>query len=63
MNVIQSYKNEDPKFVNYFVAQMNLRVKTDSPARNKGAVSIAATVPTDIAGVTRTTNPTLGAYQ
>lgn len=63
MNVIQSYKNEDPKFVNYFIAQMNLRVKTDSPARNKGAVSIAATVPTDIAGVTRTTNPTLGAYQ
>ena len=63
MNVIQSYKNEDPKFVNYFIAQMNLRVKTDSPARNKGAVSIAATVPTDIAGITRTTNPTLGAYQ
>ncbi|WP_439480531.1 hypothetical protein [Chryseobacterium aquaticum] len=63
MNVIQSYKNEDPRFVNYFIAQMNLRVKTDSPARNKGAVSIAATVPTDIAGVTRTTNPTLGAYQ
>ncbi|NMR36008.1 hypothetical protein HIO71_17655 [Chryseobacterium aquaticum] len=63
MNVIQSYKNEDPKFVNYFIAQMNLRVKTDSPARNKGAVSIAATVPTDIAGVARTTNPTLGAYQ
>ena len=63
MNVIQSYKNEDPKFVNYFIAQMNLRVKTDSSARNKGAVSIAATVPTDIAGVTRTTNPTLGAYQ
>ena len=63
MNVIQSYKNEDPKFVNYFIAQMNLRVKTDSPARNKGAVSIAATVPTDIAGVTRTTTPTLGAYQ
>lgn len=63
MNVIQSYKNEDPKFVNYFIAQMNLRVKTDSPARNKGAVSIAATVPTDIAGFTRTTNPTLGAYQ
>lgn len=63
MNVIQSIKNEDPKFINYFVAQMNLRVKADSPARNKGAISIAATVPTDIVGTTRTTSPTLGAYQ
>ena len=63
MNVIQSIKNEDPKFVNYFVAQMNLRVKADSPARNKGATVIAATVPIDIVGVTRTTSPTLGAYQ
>lgn len=63
MNVIQSYKNEDPKFVNYFAAQMNLRVKADSPARNKGSATIAGTVPTDVVGVTRTTNPTLGAYQ
>ena len=63
MNVIQSFKNEDPKFINYFAAQMNLRIKADSPARNKGAVSIAATVPTDIVGTTRTTSPTLGAYQ
>lgn len=63
MNVIQSIKNEDPKFVNYFAAQMNLRVKADSPARNKGSLTIAATVPTDIVGVTRTTSPTLGAYQ
>ena len=62
-SVVQSIKNEDPKFVNYFIAQMNLRVKADSPARNKGATSIAATVPTDIMGVSRTTSPTLGAYQ
>lgn len=62
-SVVQSYKNEDPKFVNYFVAQMNLRVKTDSPARNKGNTNIAATVPTDIVNVTRTASPTLGAYQ
>lgn len=63
MNVIQSIKNVDPKFVNYFAAQMNLRVKADSPARNKGDLTIAATVPTDIVGVTRTSSPTLGAYQ
>ncbi|MCU7615346.1 hypothetical protein N0B16_12945 [Chryseobacterium sp. GMJ5] len=62
-NVIQSIKNEDPKFTNYFAAQMNLRVKTDSPARNKGNTAVAATVPTDIVNVTRTSNPTLGAYQ
>lgn len=62
-NVVQSFKNEEPKFVNYFIAQMNLRVKADSPARNKGNASIAATVPTDIVGVSRTSNPTLGAYQ
>ncbi|WP_407401879.1 hypothetical protein [Chryseobacterium sp.] len=62
-SIIQSTKNDDPKFINYFAAQMNLRVKTDSPAKNKGNASIAATVPTDIVGVSRTTNPTLGAYQ
>jgi len=62
-NVILSIKNEDPKFVNYFAAQMNLRVKADSPARNKGNTAVSATVPTDIVNVTRTSNPTLGAYQ
>ncbi|WP_418121865.1 hypothetical protein ACNFU2_12135 [Chryseobacterium sp. PTM-20240506] len=62
-NVIQSLKNEDPQFVNYFIAHQNLRVKTTSPAKNKGNVAVAATVPTDIANVSRTTQPTLGAYQ
>ena len=42
---------------------MNLRVATDSPARNKGNATIAATVPNDIVGVSRTSNITLGAYQ
>lgn len=63
INVVQSIKNEDPKFVNYFVAQMNLRVKADSPAKAKGDASIAATVPLDIVNNSRTSNPTLGAYQ
>ena len=61
--VIQSLKNEDPKFINFFAAQMNLRVKPDSPARGKGDLTIANSVPTDIVNVSRTTNPTLGAYQ
>lgn len=61
--VIQSIKNQDPRFMNYFAAKMNLRVKADSPAKNKGDVTVANTVPTDIVGVSRTTSPTLGAYQ
>lgn len=63
MNVIQSIKNEDPKFLNYFAAKMNLRVKPDSPARGKGNTTVAGSVPFDIVNVSRTTNPTLGAYQ
>ncbi|WP_343609465.1 hypothetical protein [Chryseobacterium oranimense] len=63
VNVIQSIKNEDPQFLNYFAAKMNLRVKTTSPAKGKGNVTVAGTVPFDIVNVSRTTNPTLGAYQ
>lgn len=63
VNVIQSLKNIDPQFMNYFAAQQNLRVKADSPAKNKGDITVAASVPLDIAGISRTTNPTIGAYQ
>ncbi|WP_419869629.1 hypothetical protein [Chryseobacterium sp. CT-SW4] len=62
-NVIQSNKNEDPLFVNFYIAKMNLRVQQSSPARNKGDVSVASGVPTDIVNVSRTSSPTLGAYQ
>lgn len=62
-DVIQSFKNEDPQFVNYFAAHLNLRVKATSPARNKGNVTVAGTVPFDIVNISRTSNPTLGAYQ
>lgn len=62
-SVIQLVKNQDPLFVNYFAAQMNLRVKQNSPAIGKGSTAVATTVPTDIAGISRTSNPTLGAYQ
>lgn len=62
-SVIQSIKNQDPLFVNYFTAKMNMRVKQNSPAIGKGSPTVAATAPTDIANVSRTSNPTLGAYQ
>jgi hypothetical protein len=62
-SVTQSLKNQDPLFVNYFAAQMNLRVKQNSPAIGKGSTTVAATAPTDIANVSRTSNPTIGAYQ
>ena len=62
-NVVQSTRNTDPQFVNYFMAKMNLRVKTTSPARGKGNLTVAGSVPMDIVNVPRTTNPTLGAYQ
>ncbi|KMQ59315.1 hypothetical protein ACM46_19495 [Chryseobacterium angstadtii] len=62
-NVVQSIKNQDPEFLNYFAAKMNLRVKTTSPARGKGNLVTAGTVPFDIVNVSRTANPTLGAYQ
>lgn len=62
-SVTQSIKNQDPRFMNYFAAKMNLRVKADSPAKNIGDVTVANSVPTDIVNVSRTTSPTLGAYQ
>lgn len=62
-SVVQSIKNEDPQFVNYFIAKLNLRVKPLSPARSKGNIAVAGTVPFDIMNVSRTSNPTLGAYQ
>lgn len=62
-NVISSLKNQDPKFTNHFTEMMNLRVAADSPAKNKGDVAVAATVPFDIVKVSRTSSPTVGAYQ
>ena len=58
-----SIKNQDPKFQNYFTQKMNLRLKDDSPAKGKGNTGVAATVPFDIVKVSRTANPSMGAYQ
>ncbi|SFI99394.1 hypothetical protein SAMN05421638_1741 [Kaistella treverensis] len=62
-NVINSLKNEDPKFQNYFTEKLNLRLKDDSPAKGKGNTAVAATVALDIVKVSRLVNPSLGAYQ
>lgn len=59
--VVQSDKNKDPEFINYFTAKQNLRVKSTSPARNKGVLIPSAS--TDIVGTSRSSTPTLGAYE
>ena len=58
-----SIKNQDPEFQNYFTQKMNLRLKDNSPAKGKGNVAAATTVPFDIVKISRTVNPTMGAYQ
>lgn len=62
-NIINSYQNLDPKFMNYYTEKMNMRVALDSPAKSKGNTTVAATVPLDLVKVSRTASPTLGAYQ
>lgn len=62
-NVISCIKNEDPKFQNFYTQKMNLRVNDNSPAKGKARISTALTVPFDILKISRTTNPTIGAYQ
>lgn len=63
-NTINSIKNEDPKFENYFTHKMNLRVKPDSPAKGKGNSSYVSGILTkDIIGIPRNLPPTIGAYE
>ncbi len=62
-SVINSIKNEEPLFTNYFVEKMNLRLAAKSPAKGKGRLTTAQLVPLDIVKISRTANPTIGAYQ
>lgn len=55
--------NKDPKFNNYHLKKMNLRVTEDSPAKTNASVIWAQIVPEDIVKKTRTVVPTIGAYQ
>lgn len=61
--IVNSIKNADPKFMNYYLAKTNLRVANDSPAKGKARLSVAQSVPLDIMKISRTANPTIGAYQ
>lgn len=61
--IVNSIKNEDPKFENYFTQKLNLRVKAVSIARGKGNLAAANTIPLDIQKISRVVNPTIGAYQ
>lgn len=61
--IVGSLKNQDPEFINSYIEKMNFRVKPTSPARNKGNLTVAASVPLDLVGNSRLSNPTLGAYQ
>jgi hypothetical protein len=61
--ITASIINEDPIFTEFNIAAMNLKLQLDSPAKNKGNSTVAATVPLDILKLSRTSSPTLGAYQ
>lgn len=61
-NIINSIKNVDPKFMNFYTQKMNMRVKNDSPAKGNGKPISGIT--RDIVGNLRsTTAPTIGAYE
>lgn len=62
-NIVNSIKNQDPKFQHYFTQKLNLRLKDDSPAKGKGNLQTAQTAPLDLVKVSRLTAPTIGAYQ
>lgn len=61
--IVNSIKNQDPKFLNYNLAKTNLRVANDSPAKGKAKLTHAQSIPLDIVKISRTTAPTIGAYQ
>lgn len=62
-NIISSIINLNPKFQHFYTEKLNLRLKTDSPAKGKGNTSVAAGVPLDIVKISRLSSPSLGAYQ
>jgi hypothetical protein len=61
--VVNSIKNQNPEFLNLSIYKLNLRLSANSVARNKGNLTAAASVPFDIVGISRLSNPSLGAYQ
>jgi len=64
-NVLNSTSliNLDPLFVNTTAAYNQLNLQTNSPAKAKAKSNIAVSIPFDIKNVSRTINPSVGAYQ
>lgn len=60
-NFINCLKNQDPLFVDY--RANDFRPDSLSPAIGAGSTEVAATVPSDINGVSRLQSPDLGAYE
>lgn len=61
--ITNSFINENPLLMDTSTETLNLRLNENSPAKNAGNLGVANSVPQDIVGVSRTTNPSLGAYQ
>ncbi|MFC6269300.1 hypothetical protein [Frigoriflavimonas asaccharolytica] len=64
--IVSSIINTDPYFTEFNIPAMNLKPAFDSPAKNKGNPSFAASIPLDILKLSRASSnppPTLGAYQ
>ncbi len=61
VNFNEVFKNENPLFVDYQVN--DYRIDTLSPAIDKGDQAIAATVPFDLLGNSRSQDPDLGVYE
>ncbi len=62
-NFVNYKLNEDPKFYNSKPEANDFTLKTDSPAKGYGNTAIAASVQYDLRGVSRVTNPSVGAFQ
>ena len=60
-NIQNSFKNVEPKFANYYIHKMNLRVKEGSGAIGKGTRLVAGEK--DITGKDRKSPSTIGAYE
>lgn len=62
-HIANSIKNVNPEFKNTSVEKLNLSLKETSPIKGKANLEIANQYPKDIREHSRTSHPTIGAYQ
>ncbi len=55
--------NLDPKFISTKASALNMRIANNSPAKAKANPTISQQVASDILGISRLSNPSIGAYQ